>query len=285
MYIAEKNFKPRLKKPESGNPYYNRTPKGYSNCILGSPLDKGCDVLANCQGYATGRFNEETSEGKMLFFGKMNACSMYAYGKEHGLPTSDVPVVGAIACWSGGKDKLGHVVPVEKVYSKTKFLGSESQYKYFIFRTKTRKKGKDGNWGMSTSYKFLGFICNPHIIEVVEPVERNEDVNQLKILKNKLRIRTEPSLNGIVLDFAVKDGIYNDLETREADGYVWHKIAEMNWLAEVEGYVELLPKAEFHIGDKVTVKEQPPYYIIEFIDGDNVSITYTTKMDNLEKIE
>jgi hypothetical protein len=284
MYIAEKNFKPRLTKPEAGNPYYNQKPKGYSGCILGNPLDKGCNVLANCQGYATGRYNECTEEGRIVFFGKMNACSMYAYGKKHGLPTSDVPVVGAIACWSGGKDKLGHVVSVEKVYSKTKFLGSESQYKYFIFRTKTREKGKDGNWGMSSDYEFQGFVKNPHIIKLAEPVERNEEVNQLKVIKNKLRIRVEPGLEADILDFA-ELGIYNDLETKEADGYVWHKIAEMNWLAEVEGYVELLPKVEFRVDDIVILKEPITKYKITNIENDEVSIIPITNLDNLIKEE
>ena len=284
MYIAEKNFKPRLNKPESGNPYYNRTPKGYSNCIIGNPLDKGCNVLANCQGYATGRFNEETNEGKMLFFGKMNACSMYPYAKKHGMPVSDKPMVGAIACWSGGSDKLGHVVPVEKVYADDDFLGSESQYKYFIFRTKRRKKGKDGNWGMSSTYKFQGFVINPHIVKVAEPVERDETRDQLEVIKGKLRIRVKPSLSADVLDFA-ELGIYNDMETEIADGYMWHKIAENNWVAQVNGYVNLLPKVEFKVGDKVTLKEQPPYFIITGLENSIVNVTMTTNTNNLNKYE
>lgn len=284
MYIAEQNFEPRLKKPESGNPYYNRTPKGYSNCIKGDPLDKGCDVLANCEGYATGRYNECTKEGRMVFFGKMEACNMYSYAKKYGLPISNVPVVGGIACWQYKNEKKGgHVVPIEKVYSDTKFLGSESGYKHYIFKTKVREKGKDGNWGMGKDYKFQGFIGHPHIVKLAEPIERNEDVNQLQVVKNKLRIRVEPNLSADILDFA-KLGIYNDIETAECDGYVWHKIADKNWIAQVDGYVELLPKVKFKVGDKVTTKEQPPYYIITGLDGNNANITYTTNIDNLEKV-
>ena len=48
-------FKPRLTRPESGNPYYNRPPKGYAvGIIAGSPQDAWCDVIANCVGYAAG---------------------------------------------------------------------------------------------------------------------------------------------------------------------------------------------------------------------------------------
>ena len=284
MYIAEKNFKPRLTKPKSGNPYYNRTPKGYSDCILGKPTIKGCNVLCNCEGYATGRVNESTQEGKILFFGMMEACSMYEYGKKHGMPVSDIPKVGAVAVWRYKNSKKGgHAVAVEEVYSDTYFLGSESGYEAYEFKTKKRKKG-NGNWGMSSDYKFLGFVCNPHIVKLAEPVERNTEVNQLKVIKNKLRIRTEPSLKADILDFA-ELGIYNDLETRKADGYVWHKIAEMNWLAEVNGYVELLPKIEFKVGDKVTLKEQPPYFIITGLENSIANVTMTTSTNNLNKYE
>lgn len=49
----------RTSKPSAGNKFYNTTSRGgYSQCIQGSPTDAGCNVLANCVGYACGRFNE-----------------------------------------------------------------------------------------------------------------------------------------------------------------------------------------------------------------------------------
>ena len=52
-------FKIRKTKPEAGNKFYNTTSNGgYSRCIKGNPTDAGCNVLANCVGYACGRFNE-----------------------------------------------------------------------------------------------------------------------------------------------------------------------------------------------------------------------------------
>ena len=52
-------MKMRTTKPENGNKFYNTVLKGgYSHCIAGYPTDKGCNVLANCVGYACGRFNE-----------------------------------------------------------------------------------------------------------------------------------------------------------------------------------------------------------------------------------
>ena len=134
-------------------------------------------------------------------------------------------------------------------------------------------------------------VCNSdknvvkYYIPVVEPVERNEDVNQLKILKEKLRIRTEPSLKAEILDFAKKDGIYNDLEIKEVDGYIWHKIADHNWLAQVDGYVELLPKVEFRVGDIVALKEPIQKYKITSIENNKVSIIPITDLNNLIKEE
>lgn len=66
---------------------------------------------------------------------------------------------------------------------------------------------------------------------VVEPVERDTNKDQIRILKSNLRIRKEPNLNGMFLDYAIKDAIYDDLEIIEADGYKWHKIGENNYIA------------------------------------------------------
>lgn len=79
---------------------------------------------------------------------------------------------------------------------------------------------------------------------ITEPVERDKTKNQLKILKSTLRVRQEPNLDSLVLGYATKDAIYDDLAVLEEGGYKWHKIAENNYVAEVEGYVELLPKVE-----------------------------------------
>lgn len=280
MYISEKDFKPRLTKPESGNPYYNRTPKGYSNCIKGNPLDKGCNVLANCVGYVTGRMNEETNEGKMLFLGSMNACSIYDYCKKHGLETGTIPRVGAIGCYKGGSDKLGHVFAVEKVYNDNEILKSESQHNYFVFKTKKVKKG-NGNWGMSDSYKFQSFVYNPHIIKIAEPVERDYTKDQLEVIKNKLRIRVSPSLTADILGIA-ELGYYNDLDTIGGDGYTWHKIADNNWMAEVDGYVTLLPK--LNVGDIVKIKEPIQKYKITNIEDNEASIIPITDLNNLERL-
>lgn len=157
-------FTPRLEKPKSGNIYYNTISSGgINNCIKGSPTVKGLDVLCNCVGYEVGRFNEESGETKCVFFGSMDAKSFYPYAKKWNLPTSETPVLGACICFSGGKDGRGHVGNVEEVDENNYNCSiSSSGYKSYEWKL-TKNCNKDNNYGMSKSYKFLGFVINPNL--------------------------------------------------------------------------------------------------------------------------
>ena len=117
-------------------------------------------------------------------------------------------------------------------------------------------------------------------IEKAKPVERDKTRNQLEVVKNKLRIRTEPNLKGEILGYA-ELGYYDDLETFDNDGYIWHKVADNNWLAEVKDYVILLPNLK--IGDIVTLKEPITLYKITNIEDNRASILPITDIDNLTR--
>ena len=87
------------------------------------------------------------------------------------LETGQTPRVGACMVWQkgntlDGSDGAGHVAIVEKVYSSTQIMTSESAYGGKAFYTSTRNKG-DGNWGMNSTYKFLGFIYNPAVSDSI----------------------------------------------------------------------------------------------------------------------
>ena len=159
-------FKMRTTKPEAGNKYYITKAKGgYSNAIQGKPTDPNCDVLSNCVGYAVGRFNEIGGYGYCKYLSPVNAEKFMQY--KGSLKTGQTPQVGACMVWQRGKtldgsDGAGHVAIVEKVISPTQVMTSESAYGGSAFYTKNRSKGS-GNWGMGSSYKFLGFIYNPAI--------------------------------------------------------------------------------------------------------------------------
>ena len=161
-------FKPRMTKPEAGNPYYNTTGAGgYSKCIKGSPTDKGCNVLANCVGYASGRFNEVIGKPEMKYFNPgTNAEDFYDTAIAAGLEVGTKPQLGAIIVWAKGKtwtsaDGAGHVAVVEEIKSDGSIITSESGYGCASpFWTSHRYK-ESGNWGQSAAYRFLGFIYQP----------------------------------------------------------------------------------------------------------------------------
>lgn len=160
------NFTPRLTRPEAGNKYYiTKAAGGYSDAIKGSPTDAACDVLANCVGYAYGRFNEIAGEGACKYLRPVNAENFIQYAG--GLEIGQEPRLGACMVWQKGNtlqgsDGAGHVAIVEQISNATEIITSESGWAASKpFWTQTRKKGADGNWGQGNGYKFLGFIYNP----------------------------------------------------------------------------------------------------------------------------
>lgn len=244
----------RTTKPGKGNKYYiTKKSGGWSPCIKGKPTDKDCDVLDNCVGYVVGRVNEESNEGKITFFTSMNAENFYANAYKWGMKTGQEPKQGAIMCWAKGKagvasDGAGHVAVVEKVYSKTKVLTSESGYNSFAFKNKTREKGKNGNWGTPAGYTFLGFIYNPHLKETpkVPGVAKDTTKNQVLVKTDNLRIRDKAGTDGAIVGYVIKGNYYNYLEVKEANGYTWYRIGDKQWIAndKASTYLEVIPKVE-----------------------------------------
>ena len=163
-------FKMRTTRPEAGNKYYiTKANGGYSYAIKGSPTDKQNDVLSNCVGYAYGRFNEIGGYGYCKYLSPVNAERFPQYNNT-GIPMGQTPKLGACMVWRGGPtlnsgDGVGHVAIVEKIYSPTKVMTSESGWgSKNPFWNATREKG-NGNWGAGAGYKFLGFIYNPAVTD------------------------------------------------------------------------------------------------------------------------
>lgn len=148
-------FVPRRTRPESGNPYYN-TPAagGYAvGAILGKPTDAGCNVLANCVGYAAARFNEIIGASKWMYLTyPPNPDQWIAQAQAEGLRTGSEPELGAVAVWPR------HVAIVEQINDDGSITTSESGYDCASpFWTTPRARG-NGNWGAEG---FLGFIYQP----------------------------------------------------------------------------------------------------------------------------
>ncbi len=155
-------MKIRTTKPEAGNKYYIRKANGgYSNAIQGSPTDKDCNVLANCVGYAYGRFNEIGEYGYCKYLAPVNAEDFIDY--KGSCQIGQIPKAGSVMVWEGIGSLAGHVAVVEKVISNDEVYTSESGYGSSTpFWNSTRRKGS-GNWGAGSNYRFKGFIYNPAV--------------------------------------------------------------------------------------------------------------------------
>lgn len=169
-------FTMRITKPGAGNKYYIRKAQGgYSNAIYGKPTDSECNVLANCVGYAYGRFNEIGGYGYCKYLAPVNAENFMQY--KGSCEVGMVPKVGACMVWEGKGDLAGHVAIVEKVYDNNHVYTSESGYGSKNPFWNSHRYNNNGRWGCNSNYKFLGFIYNPAVKEeVIEaPVRKSVD--------------------------------------------------------------------------------------------------------------
>lgn len=163
----------RTTKPTSGNKFFiTKSKGGYSTCIQGSPTDSQCNVLANCVGYACGRFNEIIGAMKYPSL-NCNAENFIERAKNtYGLEISSVPTLGGIMVWQkgtlSGNDGAGHVAVVEKIIDSNTIYTSESGYGGSAFWNSTRRN-TNGRWGLGSAYTFRGCIVNPAIGKVVAP--------------------------------------------------------------------------------------------------------------------
>ena len=245
-------FTVRTSKPKAGNKnYIRKTSGGWNTCIQGSPTDSECNVLSNCVGYASGRFNEiyneiTGNEGHKWSTLNCNAENFIERATAAGLEISDTPTLGGIMVWSKGEagvssDGAGHVAIVERIYDSEHIYTSESSYGGSAFFNADRTYN-NGNWVNWNNYHFRGCIVNPAIGKtVVTPVERDTTKDQINIKISCLRIRQKPTTASDFYGYAAK-GYYNVLNQAQDLTYTWYQIADDMWVAGVDD-VDYLPKA------------------------------------------
>ena len=159
----------RTSKPKAGNKFYiTKARGGYSTCIQGYPTDV-CNVLANCVGYACGRFNEIIGSMKYPSL-NCNAEKFIERAKSLGLTVVSYPTLGGIMIWQKGatlnpKDGAGHVAVVERIDSANQIYTSESGYGSSAFWNALRNNN-NGRWGLGAGYTFRGCIINPAIGDI-----------------------------------------------------------------------------------------------------------------------
>ncbi len=195
-------FSMRTSKPSAGNKFYNNGNNGgYSWCINGSPTDKGCNVLANCVGYACGRFNEIIGSMKYKTL-CCNAENFIERAKQAGLQVVSYPTLGGIMVWQkgatlSGNDGAGHVAVVERIDSANQIYTSESGYGSSAFWNSIRRND-NGRWGLGSGYTFRGCIINPAIGDVhyVAPVQPSQSTQPSAPSTGKFNIGDKVVING-----------------------------------------------------------------------------------------
>ena len=249
-------FNIRTTKPPAGNKNYIKTTYGgWNTCVIGSPTDKDCNVLSNCVGYASGRFNEiyneitgHTGSHKWNIL-NCNAENFIERAEQLGLKISKTPTLGGIMVWQKGslnwQDGAGHVSVVEKIIDDNTIYTSESAWGGSAFYNSTRRN-TNGRWGMGSAYSFRGCIVNPAVktIKVASNVKRDETKEQVEVLVPDLNVRMEPSTKATRIGFA-KKGYYDILNKKVAEGYTWLNIAEDQYIAFNNEWEKILePKKE-----------------------------------------
>ena len=166
--IGAAGFTMRTSKPSGNKNFITTGSGGWNTCIKGYPMDANANVLANCVGYASGRFNEiiniaRDTTGCTYKTLNCNAVGFKERAEAAGLKTGSTPRRGAIMCW--GKDGgAGHVAIVEAVNNNNSVYTSESGYGSTAFWNQTRTNS-NGKWGCGNGYYFRCFIYLPDDVQ------------------------------------------------------------------------------------------------------------------------
>ena len=136
------------------------------------------------------------------------------------------PVAGDIVVYDYGE--YGHVL-----FMETDVMTSE-------YRNGDKDSFRNAKLG-DFKGNLLGYLHYPY--SPLNPVDRDENHDQIQTTDESLRIRTEPSLSGEIVGH-VQLGYYDVLDTRKADGYTWYQLADKRWCADV-GVIYLPSEEDF----------------------------------------
>lgn len=166
--IGAAGFTMRTSRPSNNKNYIVTGSGGWNTCIKGNPLYAPANALANCVGYASGRFNEiiniaRDTSGCTYKTLNCNAINFKERAEVAGLKTGSTPRRGAIMCW--GNSGAGHVAIVERVDSNNQVYTSESGWGSNTIFWNQIRTNNNGRWGLSSGYYFRCFIYLPDDVQ------------------------------------------------------------------------------------------------------------------------
>lgn len=161
--------------------------------------------------------------------------------------------------------KQGEVIYSEGTKASNK-VGSADRHVHFeICAGKTTgsgwKKSPDGTWNLVKGKKPTDCYFIDDSINVIKTgglnfkkietpkvtsvVERNENIPQIRVLVDNLRVRTGRSTNNQAIGFVQNGAMYNDLEVYNDGIYIWHRIDEDQWIADDGSWLEILSVTDY----------------------------------------
>ena len=252
--IGATGFTMRTTRPANNKNFITRGSGGWNTCIKGSPRYQYADALANCVGYASGRFNEiiniarETS-GCTYTTLNCNAVNFKERAEAAGLQTGSTPRRGAIMCW-GKEGDAGHVAIVERVNNNNSVYTSESGWgSSSIFWNSTRTNN-NGRWGCGAGYYFRCFIYLPDDVQKAIDAEEPTPTPQ-PTPSDKFNIGDKVVINGALYVSSTASSpagsVSNKITniTRKAPGtaHPYNTTGDLGWMDEssISAYNEPAP--------------------------------------------
>lgn len=276
--IGAGKFFIRNSKPNGNKNFITTGAGGWNTCIKGYPTDAGANVLANCVGYASGRFNEIINEargttGCTYKYLNCNAENFIERAKAAGLQIGSTPRVGAIGCAMkgatlSGNDGAGHVWIVERVYSNNSTYTSESGYGGSAFWNQNRNNN-NGRWGLSSGYTFRGYIYLPDDVqkvvdETIDPPKPTPtpgpsskfNIGDKVVINGPLYV----SSNATSASGNASNKITNITRKAEGAAHPYNTTGDLGWMDEssISAYVEPTPTPTpaptgLQVGDTVKI--------------------------------
>lgn len=165
------------------------------------------------------------------------------------------------------------IVVYDGEYGHVQFMETDTMYSQYS--SGDPNSFKNGTFERKSN--LIGFLHYPN--EVLNPVARNTDVNQIQTTDASLRIRTKPSLSGEIMGY-VQIGYYDVLDSKDSDGYTWYKLAKDRWCANVSTIY--LPSDDTDIIAEIEKYFDSMKSKIKLLSDENTDLK--TDMKNIENI-
>lgn len=270
--IGATGFTMRTTRPANNKNFITRGSGGWNTCIKGNPRYQYADALANCVGYASGRFNEiiniaRETTGCTYTTLNCNAVGFKERAEAAGLKTGSTPRRGAIMCW-GKEGGAGHVAIVERVNNSNSVYTSESGWGSSAIFWNSTRSNNNGRWGIGAGYYFRCFIYLPDDVQKAIDAEDPTPTPQ-PTPSDKFNIGDKVVVNGPLYVSStasspaghVSNKVTNITRKNPGSAHPYNTTGDLGWMDEssIKKYEEPTPtptpapSTELNVGDAVEI--------------------------------